>query len=48
MGMERSFVTKRAISKNVLGWSYLPIQQNNDQVDSDTNNIGESKIEDDQ
>ena len=33
-----------AFSKNVLGWSPLPIQQKNDQVDSDNNNMGESNM----
>ena len=33
-----------AFSKNVLGWSPLPIQQKNDQVDSDNNNLGESNM----
>ena len=35
---------KSAFSKNVLGWSPLPIQQKNDQVDSDNNNLGESNM----
>ena len=33
-----------AFSKNVSGWSPLPIQQKNYQVDSDNNNMGESNM----
>ena len=34
---------KSALIKNVLGWSPLPIHQN-DQVDSNNNNMGESNM----
>ena len=33
-----------AFSKNVSGWSPLPIQQKNYQVDSNNNNLGESNM----
>ena len=35
---------KSATSKNVSGWSPLPIQQKSDQVDRDNNNLGESNM----
>ena len=35
---------KNAFSKIVLGWSPLPIQHKNYQVDSDDNNLGESNM----
>ena len=31
---------KSAFNKNVLVWSPLPIQQKNEQVDSNNNNLG--------
>ena len=33
-----------AFSKNVSGWSPKPIQQKNNQVDSENNNQGESNM----
>ena len=35
---------KSAFSKNVSGWSPLPIQQKNYQMDINNNNMGESNM----